>query len=124
MSRCKDAPIGFQCPYRHKCPHLDTMSTRWVMEVYQECFDLREQLHRLEIDSQRRIDELQKLLLQRDQTIAQLRLQHQKQFKANKKPPALSAVLSAVLFADQGQGPSPRRAGRSSGMASTRAGSH
>ena len=87
MSRCKDAPIGFQCPYRHKCPHLDTMSTRWVMEVYQECFDLREQLHRLEIDSQRRIDELQKLLLQRDQTIAQLRLQHQKQFKANKKPP-------------------------------------
>jgi hypothetical protein len=58
MSRCKDAPIGFECPYRHNCPHLDTMSTTWVMEVYQEAADLRHQFYRLEIDSQRRIDEL------------------------------------------------------------------
>lgn len=86
MSRCKDAPFGFECPYRHKCPHLDTHSTTWVMHVYQESFKLREQLHRLEVDSQRRIDELQKMVLERDQTIAQLRLQHQKQFKANVKP--------------------------------------
>jgi transposase len=87
MSRCKDAPIGFECPYRHKCPHLDTMSTTWVMDVYQECFTLQERLNRLEIDSRRQIEELQKTLLERDQTIAQLRLQHQKQFKANVKPP-------------------------------------
>lgn len=86
MSRCKDAPVGFECPYRHKCPHLDTLSTTWVMEVYQESFKLRERLHRLEIESQQRIEELQKMVLERDQTIAQLRLQHQKQFKANVKP--------------------------------------
>jgi transposase len=86
MSRCKDAPFGFECPYRHNCPHLDTLSTTWVMEVYQESFELRERLHRLEADSQRRIEELQKIVLERDQTIAQLRLQHQKQFKANVKP--------------------------------------
>jgi len=88
MSRCKDAPIGFECPYRHKCPHLDTLSTTWVMEVYQEAHELRERLSRLEADSQRRIEELQKMVLERDQTIAQLRLQHQKQFKANVKPKA------------------------------------
>jgi hypothetical protein len=87
MSRCKDAPIGFECPYRHNCPHLDSLSTTWVMEQYQECFELREQLHRLEIESQQRIDELQKALLERDATIAQLRLQHQKQFKANQPAP-------------------------------------
>jgi transposase len=86
MSRCKDAPIGFECPYRHKCPHLDDLSTTWVMEVYQEAAELRQRLAALEIDSQRRIEELQKSLLERDQTIAQLRLQHQKQFKANVKP--------------------------------------
>jgi transposase len=86
MSRCTDAPVGFECPYRHKCPHLDTLSTTWVMEVYQESFKLRERLHRLEIESQQRIEELQKALLERDETIAQLRLQHQKQFKANRKP--------------------------------------
>ena len=37
-------------------------------------------------ESQRQIEELQKTLLERDQTIVQLRLQHQKQFKANLKP--------------------------------------
>ena len=87
MSRCKDAPIGFECPYRHKCPHLDTMSTTWVMEVYQEAAELRQRIHVLEMDSQRRIEELQKTLLERDATIAQLRLLHQKQFKANVKKP-------------------------------------
>ena len=87
MSRCKDAPIGFECPYRHNCPHLEEMSTTWVMEVYQEAAELRERLNAVEIDSQRRIEELQKTLLERDQTIAQLRLQHQKQFKANKPTP-------------------------------------
>src|SRR5580700_549766 len=88
MSRCKDAPFGFQCPFRDKCPHLDNHSTTWVMEVYQEAFDLRRRLNLLELDSQKRIDELGKALLERDAKIAQLRLEHQKQFKANvKKPP-------------------------------------
>jgi transposase len=88
MSRCKDAPSGFQCPFRDKCPHLDNHSTTWVMEVYQEAFDLRRRLNLLELDSQKRIDELGKALLERDAKIAQLRLEHQKQFKANvKKPP-------------------------------------
>jgi transposase len=86
MSRCKDAPIGFECPYRHKCPHLDTLSTTWVMEVYQESFLLREQLHAMEARYQQRIAELEKTLLERDEKIAQLRLEHQKRFKANAKP--------------------------------------
>jgi hypothetical protein len=41
MSRCKDAPIGFECPSRHNCPHLEQMSTTWVMEQYQEAFELQ-----------------------------------------------------------------------------------
>ena len=87
MSRCKDAPIGFECPYRHNCPHLEEMSTTWVMEVYQQSFRLQDRLNRLETESRQQIEELQKTLLELDQTIAQLRLQHQKQFKANKPTP-------------------------------------
>jgi transposase len=110
MSRCKDAPVGFECPYRHKCPHLDTLSTTWVMEVYQESFELRERLHRLEIDSQKRIEALQKMVLERDQTIAQLRLQHQKQFKANVKPaPATVEVKARRRGAPVGHPPWRRR---------------
>jgi transposase len=84
MSRRMDAPVGHECPFRHNCPHLDQMSTSWVMECYQEVFDLREQLQVMEQRYQQRIAELEKTLLERDQKIAQLRLQHQKQFKTNK----------------------------------------
>jgi transposase len=82
MSRCKDAPDGFDCPFRHNCPHLDTMSTTWVMEVYHEAQKLRDQVDTLE----RRVEELEQALLERDAKIAQLRLEHQKHFKPNVKP--------------------------------------
>src|ERR1700730_3245046 len=75
MSRCKDAPIGFECPYRHNCPHLERMSTTWVMEQYQEAFELRSQMEAME-----------KRYLQR---IAELQLYHRKKFKANVKRPAV-----------------------------------
>jgi hypothetical protein len=56
------------------------------MQVYQESFQLQERLNRLEQESQKRIEALEKTLLERDAKIAQLRLEHQKQFKANVKP--------------------------------------
>ena len=86
MSRCKDAPIGFECPYRHNCPHLEGMSTTWMLDVHQEAIDLRNQLHAMEQKYEQRIAELQKTLLERDEKIAQLQLDHRKKFKARVKP--------------------------------------
>jgi transposase len=88
MSRCMEAPVGFECPYRHNCPHLDHLSTTWTLEVYQESFKLREQYYAMEQRYQQRIAELEQTLRDRDAKIAQLRMQHQKQFKANTPPPA------------------------------------
>jgi hypothetical protein len=79
-----DAPAGHECPYRHHCPHLDGLSTPWVLACYQEVFELREQLHVMEERYRQRLAELEKTLLERDAKIAQLRLQQQKRFKANK----------------------------------------
>jgi transposase len=86
MTRRMDAPAGFECPYRHNCPHLDTLSTTSVMRVYHEAYELRQQLHQMEERCQQRIAELEKALLERDAKIAQLRLEHQKHFKPNVKP--------------------------------------
>ena len=36
MTRRMDAPACFECPYRHSCPHLDTLSTTWVEPGYLE----------------------------------------------------------------------------------------
>jgi transposase len=88
MSRRMEAPVGFECPYRHACPHLDHLSAVWVMEVYEEACRLREQNHALEERHRQQITELEQTLRERDAKIAQLRVQHQKQFKANTPPPA------------------------------------
>jgi len=95
MSRRREASADMECPYRHCCPHLDQMSASWVLENYQEAFELREQLHAMEQRYEQRLAELEKTLLERDQKIAQLRLQHQKQFKANRKPAAVAPVGKA-----------------------------
>jgi len=89
MSRCKDAPIGFECPYRHHCPHLKEMSTTWVMEQYQEALELRARMEAMEKQYQQRIAELEKTLLERDEKIAQLQLDHRKKFKAKVKRPVI-----------------------------------
>ncbi|RPI42451.1 MAG: hypothetical protein EHM67_06680, partial [Hyphomicrobiaceae bacterium] len=78
-----EAPVGFECAYRHACPHLDHLSTTWTLEVYQDSFELRRQYHVMEERYLQRIAELEKTLRERDDKIVQLRLQHQKQFKAN-----------------------------------------
>lgn len=88
MGRRREAPADTDCPYRHRCPHLEGMACSWLLENYQEAFELREQLDAMERQYQQRIKELETTLLQRDATIAQLRLQHRKQFKANLRKPA------------------------------------
>src|SRR5512133_2106836 len=88
MARSREAPVGRDCPYRNACPHLEGMACCWVLENYQEAFELRERLGQVEADYQRRIDALSKTLEERDATIARLRLGHQKQFKANVPRPA------------------------------------
>lgn len=106
MARSREAPADMDCPYRHRCPHLEGMSCSWVMENYQDAFELREREDRLREDYQRRIDELTKALQERDTTIASLRLQHRKQFKANlPRPPENSRRRSRKRGAPAGHPP-------------------
>ena len=109
MSRRMEAPVGFECPYRHNCPHLDQLSTTWVMEVYQEEFDLQTQYQAMEERYLQRIAELEKTLRERDAKIAQLRLQHQKQFKTNVQPPSPPTRGVRKRGAPQGHPPWRRR---------------
>lgn len=85
MGRRTEAPVGFECPYRHQCPHLDGLSAQWALEVYHECDELRMQMTAMEAEYERRIEELEKVIAERDQKIAQLQVQHRKQFKPDRK---------------------------------------
>ena len=34
MGRYKEAPIGYECPYRHKCPHMEMSALHAYAMIY------------------------------------------------------------------------------------------
>jgi transposase len=86
MSRAKEAPDGFVCPYRGRCPELEGLSTHWIFSEYQRS-SIREHQHRLiREDMRREISALEQsnreLKEQNDQLIAENKVLHQRRFKA------------------------------------------
>jgi len=82
-------PRDFKCPHKDSCPHLDWLSTKWILGEYRRGKDVYSEHLRI-------IDKFYDSLANRDKRIrflegenselkAKLKMLHQKQFKANKK---------------------------------------
>ena len=87
--RYKQAPWDFECNYRHCCPHLQGLSTKWVFDEYQRSAD--EHLEHWKVRDVQQ-EELEKALeyigkLEKENEVLNARLKalHQRQFKSNKK---------------------------------------
>jgi transposase len=82
-----EAPPGFSCPYKHQCPHLEWNSTTWVMMVFHEHQRPAQSYYALTERHNQQIADMQKTIDEKDAQIAQLRLEHQKNFKPSKTVP-------------------------------------
>jgi transposase len=91
MGRYKEAPSGFQCPYRDACPHLRGLSTIWVNALISDAQSdtfrdghyvgrVTEELAALQADNQRLEKENAELR-------ARLSAEHASRFKSNRPPP-------------------------------------
>jgi transposase len=91
MGRYKEAPHGYQCPYRDACPHLDGRSTIWSMQLIADAQDdslrdchfvghAEEELAALRADNER-------LEKENTELRARLKAQHASRFKPNRNPP-------------------------------------
>jgi hypothetical protein len=91
MGRYKQAPYGYQCPYRDACPHLGGISTTWANELIRDARDdsyrdshfvghAREEIAELQADNQRLEKEITELRIR-------LKAQHASRFKPNHYPP-------------------------------------
>ena len=82
-------PYDFQCAYKNACPHLDLLSTTWVLGEYRRGDDqYDEHLKIIDIFDARLKDRDERLrILERENSElkAKLTMLHQRQFKPNKK---------------------------------------
>lgn len=92
MGRGKEAPYGYVCPYRERCPHLEGLSAFSVFQSGQRSSDrehehwrIREALVAEAEELRRRISEQAREL---DRLRAENRLLHQRGFKSLKRPAA------------------------------------
>ena len=89
MSRHKEPPWGFSCPYEHHCPYLQGLSTQWVFSEYQRSHE-REHAHWLSREEMaeenlRLLQTVRKQEEQVDQLRAENKRLHQQRFKPNSK---------------------------------------
>jgi len=92
MPRYKEPPLGFRCPYEHHCPYLQGLSTQAVFNQYQRAHFKELDFWRLREEQEKQIHALLQTVRKQESEIdrlkAELKMLHQRQFKANKKTAA------------------------------------
>lgn len=92
MARSRYPPYDFVCPYQDCCPHLDGMSTTWVLEEYRRGEDSYQEHLQIIDELDETLEKARKRIRELEKEVAELRAKyqalHQKQFKPNRKKTA------------------------------------
>jgi transposase len=90
MGRFKQAPDGFQCPYRDACPHLDGISTKWanslIADAQGDTFRDSHYVARLTEENAALQADNQRLERENAELRARLKTQHASRFKPKRLP--------------------------------------
>jgi transposase len=82
-------PHDFECLYRHSCPYLDGLSTKWVLGEYRRAYDVYQEHLRIidGFDSELKARDERICVLERENAELKAKLQawHHRQFRSNKK---------------------------------------
>jgi len=99
MPRSPYPPHDFECLYRHSCPYLDGLSTKWVLGEYRRAGDVYQEHLRI-IDGfddglKIRDDRIRVLERENAELRAKLQALHRRQFRSNKKKDAETGAKGA-----------------------------
>lgn len=87
-------PSDFKCLHQRACPHLDFLSTKWVLSQYRRGEDVyQEHLRIIDVFDERlknRDERIRKLERENCELKAKIKMLHQRQFKPNKNSSAPS----------------------------------
>ncbi len=89
MPRASYPPYDFVCQYQDHCPHLEGMSTTWVLGEYRRGEDTDDEQLRIIDEFDEQLETARKRIRELEREVAELRAKyqalHQKQFKPNRK---------------------------------------
>lgn len=113
MGRYKEAPWGFQCPYRNACPHLGGISATWASCLLSDKYNdgFRDGHSWIEAEKEiKALDEENRELAARVAELeSRLKQQHRLRFKPNRKPPPQDRQSPRKRGAPLGHRPWKRR---------------
>ena len=88
MPRFKESPLGFECPYKDRCPHLQGLSTHWIFSEYQRAHFREHEYWRRREEMNQEINALLQTVNEQAAEIDRLRAEnkilHQGKFKPRK----------------------------------------
>ena len=103
MSRHRQAPHDFVCPWRDRCPELGQQSTTWIFAEYQRSIQREHEHSRVRDEMRAELDQLETLVRQQaaeiDRLSAENKRLHQSRFKprtAKKTAPSTRAKATTA----------------------------
>jgi transposase len=95
----REAPDGFVCPYRDRCPHLDGLSAFGLFQSHQHSIEREHEHWRIRQEMADESGELRSLIHEQAREIERLRaenrLLHQRGFKSVKRPTTAQTTAEA-----------------------------
>ncbi len=99
MSRFKEPPLGFVCPYKDHCPYLEGLSTHWIFSEYQRSHIQEHEHWRTREQMAEEINSLLTTVSEQAEQIDRLQAEnkrlHQRKFKPRKRPHSSSSTPSS-----------------------------
>jgi hypothetical protein len=99
MSRFKEPPLGFVCPYKDHCPYLEGLSTHWIFSKYQRSHIQEHEHWRTREQMAEEINSLLTTVSEQAEQIDRLQAEnkrlHQRKFKPRKRPRSSSSTPSS-----------------------------
>jgi chromosome segregation ATPase len=77
VARSAYPPYDFVCPYQDCCPHLDGMSTTWVLEEYRRAEDSYQEHLQIIDDLDETLETARKRIRELEKEVAELRAKYQ-----------------------------------------------
>jgi len=114
MARYREAPDGFVCPWRDRCPELEQHSTTWIFAEYQRSIRREHEHSRVRDEMRAELHELEVLVRQQaieiDRLTAENKCLHQSRFKPRTAKKTTSSTRARKTKATASRTPRKRGA--------------